>query len=204
MDENTMNEKQLTAEFKKRASLVSAIVHEAGGMQEALEKAVDLCLKKTPFENLMPAIQNPGEGKILAAPDLNGVHYEALASFCKENGITLIQDDLRRFPGGIDMGLTRVDFGIAETGTLVLNSDSEDIRLCTMLCETHVAILEMDTIRKTALDMAEELDGMVSRPSSYTAFITGASRTADIERVLAIGVHGPVELHIILIPGERP
>lgn len=203
MDENTMNEKQLTAEFIKRASLVSAIVHEAGGMKEALEKAVDLCLQKPCFENLMPAIQKPNEGKILAAPDLDGIHNEALAALCKENGITLIREDLRRFPGGIDMGLTRADFGIAETGTLVLNSDSEDTRLCTMLSETHVTILEKNTIRKTALDMAEELNQMVSRPSSYTAFITGASRTADIERVLAIGVHGPLKVHIILIPGER-
>jgi L-lactate dehydrogenase complex protein LldG len=37
------------------------------------------------------------------------------------------------------------------------------------------------------------------RNADYTSFITGASRTADIERVLAIGVHGPLELHILLL-----
>ncbi|NOX32805.1 MAG: hypothetical protein GXP56_03575 [Deltaproteobacteria bacterium] len=134
-------------------------------------------------------------GSILAGP-----MFELLQSFCKANGITLINEGLRKFPGGIEMGVTLMDFGIAETGTLVLKSDSEETRLSTMLCETHVAILEKSNIRKTALEMSDELDEMIRQPSS-TAFITGASRTADIERVLALGVHGPLELHIMLTGG---
>ncbi len=97
------------------------------------------------------------------------------------------------------MGVTLMDFGIAETGTLVLDSRSEETRLSTMLSEIHVAILQTSKIRETALAMTEELMGMVGDPGSYMAFITGASRTADIERVLAIGVHGPLELHIMLV-----
>ena len=108
---------------------------------------------------------------------------------------------LRCFPGGIDIGFTLCDYGIAQTGTLVLNSDSEDMRLATMLCEIHVAMLHVSRLRETANAMSEELTKLTAQPSSYTAFITGASRTADIERVLAIGVHGPLELHIMLMEG---
>ena len=138
--------------------------------------------------------------RILAAPNLDEADFTRLANRCRESGdILVIRENLRAYPGGIDMGVTRVDFGIAETGTLVLNSDSEETRLSTMLCETHVAILDEGKIRETALSMADELNDLVKHPSSYTAFITGASRTADIERVLALGVHGPLELIILLV-----
>ncbi len=196
-----MNQEKLVSTFKEKAGLVSAIVHEVPDIGAALAKAVDLCREKKSLENLMPgqgsdAVSPPG--KILAAPNLDPTDYQSLELLCKTNDIFLIKEDVRNFPGGIDMGLTLMDFGIAETGTLVLNSDSEETRLSTMLCETHVAVIDKTDIRETALAMANELTQMTKHPSSYTAFITGASRTADIERVLALGVHGPLELHIIL------
>ena len=178
--------------------MVSAFVHEVAGIEEALKKAVELCRQKDPCENLIPKNKKPNDGKILAAPNLDAAYYDKLLLACEKNEITLIKEDVRKYPGGIEMGLTLMDFGIAETGTLVLNSNSEETRLSTMLCETHVAVIDKANIRKTALDMSDELNEMVKQPSSYTAFITGASRTADIERVLALGVHGPLELHIML------
>ncbi|MBT7631871.1 MAG: lactate utilization protein, partial [Desulfobacula sp.] len=96
--------------------------------------------------------------------------------------------------------LTWVDYGIAETGSLMLASDSEDIRMATMLAKIHVAMLPIAKIRLNTEQIEAELDEILKNNSpSYTAFITGPSRTADIERVLAIGVHGPVELHLLLI-----
>jgi len=143
----------------------------------------------------------PGEKlRVMAAPNLDEADFTKLDKACRESGdVRLIRENLRAYPGGIDMGVTLVDFGIAETGTLVLNSDSEETRLSTMLCETHVAILNEGKIRETALSMADELNDLTGQASSYTAFITGASRTADIERVLALGVHGPLELVILLV-----
>ena len=197
--------KDNTQEFIEKASLVSARVFRVKDLSSALDKAIELCKSKLPCDSQMETQENSDpmsekKLRIMAAPNLDEADFTRFANLCRESGdILVIRENLRAHPGGIDMGVTRVDFGIAETGTLVLNSDSEETRLSTMLCETHVAILEESKIRETALSMADELNDLVKHPSSYTAFITGASRTADIERVLALGVHGPLELIILLV-----
>ncbi len=89
--------------------------------------------------------------------------------------------------------------GIAETGTCVVETDDEQTRLNTMLPETSIIILEASRIVRSLPDLADYLrerqkDGKIS----YTSLITGPSRTADIERVGAIGVHGPLFVHVIL------
>ena len=118
---------------------------------------------------------------------------------CEGKNIKLISDGLRRHLAGIEIGLTFIDYGIAETGTLVLDSSSEDVRLTTMISEVHIAVLPRSKLRQSACDLEEELKKYMQSYPNYTAFITGASRTADIERVLALGVHGPLELHILLL-----
>jgi L-lactate dehydrogenase complex protein LldG len=198
--------KDNTQEFIEKASLVSARVYRVKDLASALDKSLELCRSKLPCQSQMETDQTASDAmsgeklRIMAAPNLDEADFIKLDKACRESGdIRLIRENLRAYPGGIDIGVTLVDFGIAETGTLVLNSDSEETRLSTMLCETHVAILNGGKIRETALSMADELNDLTGRPSSYTAFITGASRTADIERVLALGVHGPLELVILLV-----
>ena len=199
----------LAAVFAQNASLVSAVVHQAATRDQAFDRAVDILMAKTPMVSLMPdpgpASADPGETQVrtLAAPNLGMADLQYLSQVCDTAGnIHLLQNGTRQFPGGIDMGVTWADYGIADTGTLVIASDSEETRLATMLCEVHVALLKVSDIRASANEMTEELSAMTAPTGSYTAFITGASRTADIERVLAIGVHGPLELHIILMEEE--
>ena len=192
--------KAMVETFKDKAESVSARVYLMADLTAALEKAVELCCAKPPLDPQM----NPGEAfdadrRIMAAPNLDGAAFEKLAAACQAKGITLVKENLRQYPWGLDMGVTVADFGIAETGTLVLDSRSEETRLATMLSEWHVAVLFTSRIRETALAMDEELRSLTRDSGAYMAFITGASRTADIERVLALGVHGPLELHIMLV-----
>jgi len=99
-----------------------------------------------------------------------------------------------------DLGITGAQLAIAETGTLVLESESERHRLTSLVPPAHVCILEAKNIRQT---LGEILEVLQSRLNPAITFITGASRTSDIELTLAIGVHGPGELHVILINKEE-
>ena len=113
----------------------------------------------------------------------------------------LIADERARL-GAEHVGVARAARGIAETGTCVVVTDDEETRLATMIPETGLLILRTADIVPTLPDMApflreRQADGKIS----YTSFITGPSRTADIERVSAIGVHGPLDVHIILVEG---
>jgi L-lactate dehydrogenase complex protein LldG len=99
-----------------------------------------------------------------------------------------------------DLGVTGAQWAIAETGTLVLESESERHRLTSLVPPIHVCVLEAQNIRQT---LGEILAILQARLSRTITFITGASRTSDIELTLAIGVHGPAELHVILIDRQE-
>jgi L-lactate utilization protein LutB len=102
-----------------------------------------------------------------------------------------------------DVGITRAQAGIAETGTLVLDSSVERNRLVSLVPPVHIAILDASRLYAS---LAETLAGLQSRGelSPAITFITGPSRTADIELTLAIGVHGPQELYVIINEGPAP
>jgi L-lactate dehydrogenase complex protein LldG len=97
-----------------------------------------------------------------------------------------------------DGGITSAQWGIAETGTLVLETKSERHRLVSLVPAMHIAILGAGRILGTMSQALEAVstEGELSRT---VTFITGPSRTSDIELTLAIGVHGPARLHVIVI-----
>jgi L-lactate utilization protein LutC len=102
-----------------------------------------------------------------------------------------------------DLGVTGAQWGVAETGTLVLESDAERHRLASLVPSAHVAVIEAQNVRQT---LGEVLSAINERGaeglSRAITFITGPSRTSDIELTLAIGVHGPAELYVVVIGVE--
>jgi L-lactate dehydrogenase complex protein LldG len=99
-----------------------------------------------------------------------------------------------------DVGITMAQAAIAETGTLVLEAETERHRLVSLLPPVHIAIVYARNIVLTIGDALSQLRGDESKQMSRAiTFITGPSRTADIELTLTVGVHGPKELHVIVI-----
>jgi len=99
-----------------------------------------------------------------------------------------------------DVGVTMAQAAIAETGTLVLESEKERHRLVSLLPPVHVAVVRSDDICLTIGDALKRLRGHQKEEMSRAiTFITGPSRTADIELTLTVGVHGPKELYVIIL-----
>ena len=98
---------------------------------------------------------------------------------------------------GYHVGISTTQAAIAETGTLVLDSADERHRLVSLVPPVHIAIVNASRICET-LGEALTLMRKGKELSRTVTFITGPSRTADIELTLAIGVHGPQELYVIV------
>lgn len=95
-------------------------------------------------------------------------------------------------------GITSADFALAETGTLVMIASPQEARLVSLLPPVHIAVVPVNRLL-TGLD---ELYTLKARPADSTSsmvFITGPSRSADIEMILVRGVHGPRIVHVIFV-----
>ena len=90
-----------------------------------------------------------------------------------------------------DLGITEADYLLPETGTLVLKSSAERPRAVSLLPRVHLAIVRPDMLRGDLHQVFEE-----AKDQHYLVFITGPSRTADIELTVTLGVHGPRNLYV--------
>ena len=116
------------------------------------------------------------------------------------SGVELLENPAAPALFDCDIGITGAQWAVAETGTLVLESERERHRLSSLVPPVHIALVEAERVRPTLGEVLAALgergqDGL----SRTVTFITGPSRTSDIELNLAIGVHGPGELYVILI-----
>ena len=99
-----------------------------------------------------------------------------------------------------DVGISTAQAAIADTGTLILDSACERHRLVSLVPPVHIAIVDAASIFQT-LGEALAFVHQNNNISPAVTFISGPSRTADIELTLAIGVHGPQELYVIVNTG---
>jgi L-lactate dehydrogenase complex protein LldG len=96
-----------------------------------------------------------------------------------------------------DAGFSRALCGLADTGSVVIAASPEEPRANSLLPDVHVSLLrEADVLP----DLAALFEQLGDELPSALAIVTGPSRSADIEQRLAVGVHGPREVHVVLEP----
>ena len=178
----------LPAMFTERAELVGMKVHpatSAGLMRQLVTLLNEIQAKKLVV----------GAGSL---PQALG-----MKDSLRRNGFEIV--DWAASPGLVvqfdtDAGITDVHAALAETGTMVCCSDQGHSRGLSLVPPYHIAIVRKSDILPDMFDYWARQSGIpgAQLPSSI-AFITGPSKTADIEGILIKGVHGPKEVHILLV-----
>ena len=148
----------------------------------------------------------------LIAPAIHLTKEDAAKVFGTEPTVQAIQrharESLREKFIEATVGISGANMAIAETGTIVLVTNEGNADLTTTLPPVHIAVFGFDKI-VASLDDAVAILRMLPRSgtgqimSSYVNWITGPSRSADIEQSLTIGVHGPRELHCVILDNGR-
>jgi L-lactate dehydrogenase complex protein LldG len=105
--------------------------------------------------------------------------------------------DFREVAGKADIGLSTAEWAIAETGTLVLEHGPGKGRTVTLLPPTYVAVVPVERLLRTVPEAIEKYAG--GGLPANVCFHTGPSRSGDIEMSLFIGMHGPGDVHVILV-----
>ena len=178
----------LFSEFEERAKAVSAEVFRVPTAADARETLI----------RLVEAVQAK-KAVVVESPlqEAAGI-TEALRS----RGVTVYTEpaDIAAHADTADIGISGVEFGIAETGSVFQDGYAIATRLVTILPPLHVVFLPSANIVPGITEAFEIISQSFDR--GYIGFITGPSRTADIERVLTIGVHGPSRFAIIAVDEE--
>jgi L-lactate utilization protein LutC len=98
-----------------------------------------------------------------------------------------------------DIGISGVDSLVAETGTLVISAGRREPRSLTLLPPVHIAVAELRQLLADLFDLFDAAHEGSRPPPSCLTLITGPSKTGDIELRLVTGVHGPGEVHVVLL-----
>jgi L-lactate dehydrogenase complex protein LldF len=148
----------------------------------------------------------------LIAPAIHLTKEDAAGVFGTEATVEAIQkharESLRQKFIEATVGISGANMAIAETGTIVLVTNEGNADLTTTLPPVHIALFGLDKI-VASLDDAVAMLRMLPRSgtgqlmTSYVNWITGPSRSADIEQSLTIGVHGPREMHCVILDNGR-
>jgi L-lactate dehydrogenase complex protein LldG len=181
----------LVDRFRAELTRLGGVVHEAND-------------RETVAALVLRLLGGASQPKILAWDD-EFLPVPGIAAALESAGVTVLRQsaetaDSREHRAAIAsaaLGLTGADAGLAETGSIVVASSPGRGRLASLVTPIHVALLQRSLIVESLPVLIGQQPDLVTRGANFVC-ITGPSRTADIEHVLATGVHGPKEIHVVI------
>lgn len=174
----------LAARFTAALTAAHGEVHRASSLVEALD-----VLGRTLIG------LNAQQVAVNVEPPLDGIDLAGRWPAIQWHIVDQTPGDLRAFCAAADVGVTGVDAALAETGAIVVSSGPGRSRLAPLLPPVHIALAPASRLTTDLFTWTAARGGAM--PASLT-LISGPSKTADIEQTMAIGVHGPKRLIVIL------
>lgn len=185
----------LAGSFAREASALGVTVHRPEIQAQAIDAALSI-------------LRASGGREILAWAD-SELSVPGLGDAIRAAGFVILDSNVPSDPaarrekmaelGRASVGVTGAFGGLADSGTLILLTGLARSRMASLLPPIHVALISVGHLHPTIAAFFAAHPGAV-RAGSNLVFITGPSRTADIEMTLTVGVHGPKAVHIVLVP----
>lgn len=187
-------------QFVEELQALQGHVHRCASAADALAKLRDLlvaheatgALHWDPAELPIPGVDRmlselgiaSAEGNLLGAPD---------------------RQERAQALDGVPICISGADAAIAESGSILVVGGPGRGRLASLIAPVHIAILSAERIARTLPDAFDLLYAQfgrdVAQRRSNVTIISGPSRSADIEQTLTLGVHGPKEVHVVVVEG---
>ena len=196
IDDAKANAAELMSRLEQSASQIGWKVFRAASAEEAREYIATLA-KDLEARSIVRSAHSAVERLDLdGALETTGAAVHVMATDEHQDRQTLRERAIEA-----DLGVTGVDFSIAETGSCAIVSGKGASRLPSLLPPVHVAVVEKGQVlpgldELFALRRAASVRG---ETQGYMNIVSGPSRSADIEYTLVTGVHGPGEVHLVLL-----
>ena len=175
--------------FCVRAEKLGVKIHRSAAEPDAVAAAVVEALRAEGVTSAMVAFNVGGE-------------REAIVAAAEAAGVQVVPGETPAAAEPIEAGVTRAAFAVAETGSIGVVGNELQPRVATMLPPVHVALVDRATLHPSLDEAGAHLERLMAPGEGsvrYATLVTGPSRTADVEKTLAVGVHGPRVLHLVLI-----
>jgi L-lactate dehydrogenase complex protein LldG len=184
----------LLERFSKELGALTGEVYSVTGDEEARAKVLE--------------VLEQYEAKSILAWDFAHIPVDGLEAAIRATGIEIIQpdshDEMRMetlsASAGAQVGLTGADAAAATTGTLIFTTAPGKVRIPTVLAPVFLAVITLDQLlpRLESWIAKQRALGLPLTDSANVCFITGPSRTGDIEMQMVLGVHGPGKIRVIV------
>jgi L-lactate utilization protein LutC len=192
--------------------------HRVADARQAIDRVIDLVSQSQAKKALLARISSLPSGQLASSLRVRGIEvWEEVERPFDPSLTELPAESVKRVLFEADVGITGVDALIAETGSIVLTSRPGQARSLSLLPPLHIAVANREQLIPDLFDLFDSASAIgetasakrqvASAPAlalnrqlpSCVTLITGPSKTGDIELKLVTGVHGPGEVHVVLI-----